>query len=192
MPYRSRQGIHRLSAAAIKYITDPGWHGDGGGLYLEVDRNGRKRWAMRLVVNGHRRDFGLGPLHKVSLLQAREQAADYRSKAYRGIDPIEHKRKLQQRSEIPTFEAAAQHVYEQRRSAWRIGKKLVSEIGTPDVLRALSPICISKPETSRRVRQRIGVVLEWARAAGHRTGCFALVGILAVRLISQNSACNNR
>ena len=32
-----------------------------GGLYLEVDANGRKRWALRLTVNGKRRDFGLGP-----------------------------------------------------------------------------------------------------------------------------------
>jgi hypothetical protein len=35
---RNAQGIHRLSAAAIKYMTDPGWHSDGGGLYLEVDQ----------------------------------------------------------------------------------------------------------------------------------------------------------
>jgi hypothetical protein len=45
---RNVQGIHRLSAAAVQHIRDPGWHSDGGGLYLEVDKNGRKRWAMRL------------------------------------------------------------------------------------------------------------------------------------------------
>ena len=45
MPIRSPQGIHRLSPAAIKYIVEPGWHADGGGLYLEVGTNGRKRWA---------------------------------------------------------------------------------------------------------------------------------------------------
>ena len=33
----------------------------------------------------------------------------------------------------------------------------------------LSPIWTTKPETARRVRQRIGVVLDWARAAGFRT-----------------------
>ena len=38
------------------------------------------------------------------------------------------------------------------------------------MLKVLTPIWQTKPETARRVRQRIKVVLEWARAAGHRTG----------------------
>jgi integrase len=38
------------------------------------------------------------------------------------------------------------------------------------VLKVLSPIWTEKPETARRVRQRIGLVLDWARAAGHRSG----------------------
>jgi integrase len=46
----------------------------------------------------------------------------------------------------------------------------VDTIDTPDVLRVLSPIWLSKPETARRVRQRIGAVLDWAKAAGFRTG----------------------
>ena len=106
---RNPQGIHRLSAATIKYITAPGWHADGGGLYLEVDRSGRKRWAMRLTVNGKRRDFGLGPLHKVSLLEARERAAEYRAKAYRGIDPVEDKQRAKHALDrnVPTFEEAS-------------------------------------------------------------------------------------
>ena len=189
MATRNPQGIHRLSPAAIKHITKQGWHCDGGGLYLEVDPNGRKRWAMRLVVNGRRRDFGLGPIHKVGLADAREMAAEYRAKAYRGIDPIEHKRKKQKPVKVPTFEEAADTVYKQRRAGWSngkhvnqwintlidhafpvIGTKPVNEIGTPDVLNVLSSIWLTIPETARRVRQRIGVVLEWARVAGHRSG----------------------
>jgi integrase len=186
---RNPQGIHRLSPSAIKYITKPGWHCDGGGLYLEVDANGRKRWAMRLVVNGRRRDFGLGPLHKVGLADAREMAAEYRAKAYRGIDPVEHKRKKQKPVKVPTFKEAADTVYQQRRAGWSngkhvnqwintlidyafpfIGTKRVNEIGTPEVLQVLSPIWLTKPETARRVRQRLSIILEWARVAGHRSG----------------------
>lgn len=33
---------------------------------------------------------------------------------------------------------------------------------------ALLPIWLDKPETARRVRQRIGAVLNWAYAKGHR------------------------
>ena len=50
------------------------------------------------------------------------------------------------------------------------GNHRVDQVDTPEVLRALSPIWLTKPETARRVRQRIGVVLDWAKAAGHRGG----------------------
>ena len=34
----------------------------------------------------------------------------------------------------------------------------------------LTPIWTEQPETARRVRQRLAVVLDWARVAGHRSG----------------------
>lgn len=43
-------------------------------------------------------------------------------------------------------------------------------ISTPDILRVLSPIWLTKPETARRVRQRLSTVMDWAKAAGYRVG----------------------
>jgi integrase len=127
----------------------------------------------------------------VSLLEARARAAEYRSKAYRGIDPVADKCRPQEqpRRDILTFEQASRKVHEQRRSTWSngkhvdqwintlfdhvfpiIGSKYVNEIGTPDILNVLSPIWTTKPETARRVKQRIATVLDWARVAGHRSG----------------------
>ncbi len=190
MRKRQVHGLYRLSNTAINHIKNPGWYADGGGLYLEVDESGRRRWAMRLTVNGKRRDFGLGPLHKVSLAEAREIAAEYRSKAYRGIDPIAHKKKSELIvAAVPTFRQAAEQVHRQRVAGWSNGKHVdqwinslrdyafpligdmaVSDVSTPDVLKVLAPIWGVKVETARRVRQRIGTVLEWARAAGFRSG----------------------
>jgi integrase len=51
-----------------------------------------------------------------------------------------------------------------------MGDKRVDQIETADVLRALSPIWLSKAETARRIRRRIATVLDWAKAAGHRGG----------------------
>ena len=180
-------GLHRLSAAAVKHLTRPGWHADGGGLFLEIDPSGAKRWAMRLTVIGKRRDFGLGPLHKVSLQRAREVAAEYRAKAYRGVDPIADKKSAHVAPDGPTFERAADEVHRQRMTTWSngkhvtqwintlrdyafpvIGTKPVGEVSAPDLLNILLPIWTTKPETARRVRQRIGVILDWARAAGFR------------------------
>jgi integrase len=186
---RTLQGLYRLSAFAVQNITAPGWHADGGGLYLEVDRNGRKRWALRLTVNGKRCDFGLGPIHKVSLQSARERAATYREKAYAGIYPVERNTKGKPLSGALTFEQAADEVHRIRKAQWsngkhvdqwintltdhafpHIGTKPVATITTADVLMVLSEIWLAKPETARRLRQRIRTVLDWARAAGHRTG----------------------
>ena len=51
------------------------------------------------------------------------------------------------------------------------------DIGSPEVLAVLSPIWLAKPETARRVRQRIGTVLDWAKVAGHRTGDNPITGV---------------
>jgi integrase len=48
------------------------------------------------------------------------------------------------------------------------GKKRIDEVASSDILYALSPIWLSKPETARRVKQRIGAVMDWARASGYR------------------------
>jgi integrase len=57
------------------------------------------------------------------------------------------------------------------------GRRHVDQIDSADVLKALSPIWLSKPETARRVRQRIRAVFDWAKAAGHRAGDNPVDGI---------------
>ena len=49
-----------------------------------------------------------------------------------------------------------------------IGGAKVSNIAASDLLNVLTPIWTVKPETARRVRQRIGTVLKWAVAQGWR------------------------
>ena len=52
----------------------------------------------------------------------------------------------------------------------RIGALPVSEVATADVLAILTPIWHDKPETARRVRQRIGAVMKWGGRDGLPTG----------------------
>ncbi len=49
-----------------------------------------------------------------------------------------------------------------------IGDVKVSEVTGPMIRNLLSEIWLSKPETARRVRQRIGTILDWAYASGFR------------------------
>jgi hypothetical protein len=44
----------------VSRLSAPGRFSDGGGLHLVIDKSGAKRWVLRTVVRGHRRDMGLG------------------------------------------------------------------------------------------------------------------------------------
>ena len=59
----------------------------------------------------------------------------------------------------------------------RIRKRPVDKIDAADVLKALSAIWTTKPETARRLRQRIKVVFDWAKASGYREGDNPVEGI---------------
>jgi integrase len=176
-----------LTALQVRNISAPGRYADGNGLYLVVDESGARRWLLRIVVQGRRRDIGLGSAKLVPLAEAREKALIYRKSARDGGDPIVEQRKL--KAVVPTFEEAAEKVHAEHSPSWgnkkhgdqwistlrtyafpEIGQLRVNQIGTPEVMRVLAPIWLTKGETARRVRQRIGTVLDWARAAGHRDG----------------------
>lgn len=175
----------RLSAAFVRTVKEPGFYGDGHGLYLKVDASGARRWVQRIVIHGKRRDIGLGSASLISLAEARETALQHRKAARAGDDPIAAKRRS---TGILTFEEAARKVHELSKPTWRnekhgdqwintmigyvfpaYGSKRIDVISSADVLAALSPIWNEKPETARRIKQRVGSVFKWAMANGWRT-----------------------
>jgi integrase len=187
MKLRARHPEKALTAVKLRTLTTPGRYADGNGLYLVVDPSGSKRWILRIVVQRRRRDMGLGGLSLVSLAEAREKALQYRKIARADGDPIAERRKAQMAT--PTFAEAACAVHAEHRSAWKnakhaaqwistlsayafpiVGDLRVDHIETPEILRVLSPIWLTKPETARRLKQRIRTVLDWAKAAGFRSG----------------------
>lgn len=191
---KGRHPEKALTTVQVRALKSPGRYADGHGLYLVVDPSGAKRWLLRIVVQGRRRDIGLGGAGLVSLAEAREKAFTYRKTARDGGDPLAERAKA--RSTIPTFAEAAELVHAEHKATWKnpkhaaqwittlrtyanpyLGAKRVDQIGTPDVLRALAPIWLTKGETARRVRQRIGTVLDWAKAAGHRSGDNPVEGV---------------
>jgi integrase len=174
-----------LTAAKVKSLTEPGRYSDGDGLMLKVKPGGTKSWVLRVQIAGKRRDIGLGSTKAVSLAEARQAADEMRRKLARGIDPVAERK--QEKVVIPTFREAALLVHEEHKAGWKNGKHqaqwlstlksyaypalgdlLVSEIDGPAIRDVLAKIWLAKPETARRVRQRIGTVLDWAYAKGYR------------------------
>ena len=175
----------QLTVAFVRSVGEPGRYHDGNGLFLNVKPSGSKQWVQRIVVQGKRRDLGLGGFPLVSLADARKAAFQNRQLARAGGDPAA----LRKGRAVPTFAAAAEMVIAMHAETWRdggktanqwraslrdyampkLGRKPVDRITSMDVMNVLMPIWNTKRETARRVRQRIGVICKWAIAEGHRS-----------------------
>jgi integrase len=186
--------IGKLTTVSVRQARRRGLYGDGGGLFLQVSKNGAKSWVFRFKNDGRLRVMGLGPVHTISLLEARELARNCRKLRLDGIDPIEARRgrRLAERLEAAkamTFAECAAGYIAAHRAGWRnekhaaqwpatlatyvdpvFGNLPVQAVDVALVLRAIEPIWTAKPETASRVRGRIESVLDWAMARGYRVG----------------------
>lgn len=175
----------RLTDLDAHTLARPGRYGDGNTLYLSVSRTGSKSWVQRIRIRGRRHDLGLGPFPKVCVAEARELAIANRVAVRKGRDIAAEKKRART---MPTFEEAARRVHELYRPSWtneahargwiqtlqrhafpNLAPKRVDEITRPDVLAVLDPIWTTRPETARRVRQRIRTIFDWCEAYGYVT-----------------------
>lgn len=182
-----------LTAVAVRNALKPSdkirRFSDGGGLFLVVSKGGSGKWVLRLQRDGKRQDIGLGSAAAVSLSEAREKADAVSKQVRSGVDvPAKRKADRQKHTDgMSSFEGIARAVYKELRPTWKNGKhaaqwistmeayvfpslgsKPIEAINGPMVRDVLAEIWLSKPETARRVRQRIGTVIDWSIAKGLR------------------------
>ena len=178
---------NELTALKIKKLTIPGRYADGNNLYLEVDKSGARRWTLRVTILGRRRDMGLGGISTVSLEEARELAYQYRKIARSGGDPILERQK--NRGLQTTLIYCTKKVHEINLPTWKnekfakqwlsslehhvfptIGKLPISQVTSADILRVLTPIWNTKGDTAKKIKQRLRMIIKWARAQGYFQG----------------------
>jgi integrase len=186
--------INRLSALKIAQLNQPGKYADGAGLYLHVNPNGAKSWAFRYTIDGRAREQGLGPLHTVNLMEARERARQARQIILDGRDPLDVKRdekaarKVEQLKTLTFRDAVSEFLKsskvqdftnDKHRKQWRttleyvfpaLGDIPLNAINPALVLEALRPIWERTPETASRIRGRIERVFDWAKPIGYFQG----------------------
>jgi len=180
--------VNRLNGKKVPGMREPGLFADGAGLYLRIDQTGSRRWVYIFYRAGRRREMGLGSLEAVKLTEARAAADKVRSEIKAGIDPIEARRKANAPKPDTTFSAVAADLMDGLEKGWKspkqrpqweasltqhaaaIWKAEVSAVDTEMVLKALREIWTTKPETARRVRSRIEMVLDAATVRGLREG----------------------
>lgn len=191
------RAMGRLTAKEVEKKTAPGNHGDGGGLTLQITKAGVKSWLYRYMINGKARWMGLGPVHSVSLAEARQKAADARRLVGQGIDPLEARLEAEMaKAKLMTFDQCAAAYIDAHRAGWRntkhadqwastiatyvspiIGSLPVGQVDTGLVVKVLAQpndkgqqFWQSKNETASRVRGRIESILGWATTSGFRAG----------------------
>lgn len=188
----------KLNPKQVENLAEPGTYEDGDGLRLVVKATGRKSWVMRYQLNGKRREMGLGGFPDIGLKAARQAAADQRKLLTAGADPMatrDAEREALRASQkaaaakAVTFKKVATDYISAHRAGWKnvkhaqqwentlatyaepvIGHLPAAEVSTAHVLEILQPIWITKTETASRVRNRIELILDAAKARGLRDG----------------------
>jgi integrase len=193
------RALHRLTALAINRLSKEGMHADGGNLYLHVSSSGSKSWLFRYMIDGKRRDMGLGSLRDVPADKAREEATRLRLVVRSGRDPLDSRDEDRRQAllrletaqdatktwawccrtyvatvkapELSNTKHAAQWLSTLEAYTFpKLGEMAIGAITLNDVQLVLSEIWLTKTETASRVRQRMESVFSWAKVKGYRQG----------------------
>lgn len=180
------RATNRLSARGAASLGT-GKYCDGAGLWLHKRDDGGAQWVLRLTVQGRRREMGLGAYPAVTLAEARRIAADARSLALTGQDPIrerERKRREAARNQHLLKDIAAD-AFEARKAGlkgdgkagrWfsplephvlpKLGRIPVSDLTQTDIRDTLRPIWHEKAATAQKALNRLSICLQHAAVLG--------------------------
>jgi integrase len=191
------RGKNKLTAAALK-AKPVGMVQDGGGLMLDKTAEGGK-WIYRYSIAGRRRDMGLGAYPEISLAAARAERDKWAAVLQSGLDPVtERQRRLEAEKEAMAdkgisledliaiaFEAKKASLRgDGERGRWmsplkthvipKLGKRQAAKITQVDLRDCLAPIWKTKPETCRKILNRLSITFKQGRLANLGTDPFTI------------------
>lgn len=173
-----------LTALSAKNLS-AGKHADGQGLWLVKSEKARGKWILRYVLQGKRREMGLGRWPDVSIAEARATAADARKAVRSQICPVETRR----RAKVPivhlTVKKAIEGCFQAKQAElkgdgkagrWmspmnvhvipKIGKLHIEKLDQHEIVKLLEPLWHTKPEAARKIMNRLNLTLRHASALG--------------------------
>lgn len=179
-----------LTARQVQHAKPGDRIGDGGGLWLFVAASGTKSWMLRFTSPTTRkpREMGIGPFPTVGLADARDAAMAARKLIQAGLDPIEERKRergaVQAEAKAgTTFAKFADQYLATHRPDWKnpkhaqqwentlktyaypvIGKLPIRDVTRAHIIEILAPIWTAKRETAARLRGRLEVIFDAAKA----------------------------
>lgn len=164
---------------------DAGKYSDGQGLWLFKRTKFFGKWVVRIVVDGRRREMGLGRWPDVSIAEARERASEARRMVRDELDPIEERSKRKRRTKRLTIAEAIDGCFTARRAElkgdgiagrWmsplsthvlpKYGRLFVEDVDQHLIKEILDPIWHQKAETASKTLNRMSLTLQYAAALG--------------------------
>jgi len=177
--------LNSLNQLKAKNLAE-GKYADGQGLWLVKADRARGKWVLRLVVDGKRREMGLGRWPDVSIAEARDLAAEARKKLRAGSDPIEVRAKAKKKKPARlSVKQAVDGCFEAKKAELKgegeagrwmsplavhilpvIGKTAIEDVDQHVLKKVLEPIWHSKADTARKALNRLSLTLKHAAALG--------------------------
>jgi integrase len=188
---------------------------DGGGLFLLIQRNGRKYWRLKYrdpADKSREKLLALGVWPDVSLKEARAAAADARKLRGAGVDPSEQRRQEKQARKLNaenTFEAIGRDWIEKERGLWTddhaarvessliddvfpyLGNRPLAEITPPEVLDIVRRVEERGAlDVASRILQRCKSVFRYAVQTGRavHNPAAELTGVLTSRKVQHRAS----
>jgi hypothetical protein len=162
-----------------------GKYSDGQGLWLVRRDKDAGKWILRAVIDGKRREMGLGRWPDVSIAEARERATTARKTIRDGLDPIQQRAKAKRVVKRLTLKEAIDGCYKAKQAElkkdgtagrWmspllshiipKLGSIPVEDIDQHALVDTLGPIWHNKPEVARKALNRVNLTLKHAVALG--------------------------
>jgi integrase len=134
-------GFNKLNAAEVRNAKPKKGRratlfADGANLFLQAtqSRDGKRvnrSWLFKYELHGNRHEIGLGPLHTISLAEARDRSRRLRQQILEGIDPLaaknesiearqrERQAKLAEQAKLKTFERCAEMYLNVHSDSWK-------------------------------------------------------------------------
>ncbi|MCB1521089.1 MAG: tyrosine-type recombinase/integrase [Hyphomicrobiaceae bacterium] len=163
----------------------PGKYADGQGLWLVKRSRQAGKWVLRIMIDGRRREMGLGPWPDISLADARNRASDARRTVREGVDPIAERETQRKRTARLTVADAIDKCFSARQAQLKgdgkagrwlsplqthvipaIGELAIEDVDQHTLKDALAPIWHTTPESARKALNRISLTLKHAAALG--------------------------
>jgi integrase len=186
-PGRRRQAPGELTAKAVAAIGVPGRHRVARNLHLMVDDR-RRSWVHLFIcpLSGRPHEMGLGPAELVSLAEAKAAVLGYRAIEHAGRCPLCERRGRAVPKQV-LFREVFDHYVKAHQASWRSASHRrqwdrlarqaaglwnlpVAAIDVGAVMGVLQPHWQDQPVTYARVRGRLELLLDFARARGWREG----------------------